>query len=53
VKEADKLFVGSMPALYDRHLGPFIFEPYAQDLAERVVRFAPGVCSRRRPARGS
>ena len=41
VKEADKLFVGSMPALYDRHLGPFIFEPYAQDLAERVVRFAP------------
>ena len=41
VKEADKLFVGSMPALYDRYLGPFIFEPYAQDLAERVVRFAP------------
>jgi ubiquinone/menaquinone biosynthesis C-methylase UbiE len=41
VKEADKLFVGSMPALYDRHLGPFIFEPYAQDLAERVVRFGP------------
>ena len=41
MKEADKLFVGSMPALYDQHLGPFIFEPYAQDLAERVVRFAP------------
>jgi ubiquinone/menaquinone biosynthesis C-methylase UbiE len=41
VKEADKLFVGSMPALYDRYLGPFIFEPYAQDLAERVVRFGP------------
>lgn len=41
MKEADKLFVGSMPALYDQYLGPFIFEPYAQDLAERVVRFAP------------
>jgi ubiquinone/menaquinone biosynthesis C-methylase UbiE len=38
MKEADKLFVGSMPALYDRHLGPFIFEPYAQDLAERIAR---------------
>jgi ubiquinone/menaquinone biosynthesis C-methylase UbiE len=42
VKEADKLFVGSMPALYDRHLGPFIFEPYAADLAARVARGAPG-----------
>jgi ubiquinone/menaquinone biosynthesis C-methylase UbiE len=41
MKEADKLFVGSIPALYDRYLGPLIFEPYAQDLAERVVRFAP------------
>ena len=41
MKETDKLFVGSMPALYDRHLGPFIFEPYAEDLAARVVRAAP------------
>jgi ubiquinone/menaquinone biosynthesis C-methylase UbiE len=41
MKETDKLFVGSMPALYDRHLGPFIFEPYAQDLAERVARLGP------------
>jgi ubiquinone/menaquinone biosynthesis C-methylase UbiE len=41
MKDADKLFVGSMPALYDRHLGPFIFAPYAEDLAERVARFAP------------
>src|SRR5262249_14309997 len=41
MKETDKLFVGSMPALYDRHLGPFIFEPYARDLAERVVRIGP------------
>src|SRR5215470_8082519 len=41
MKDTDKLFVGSMPALYDRHLGPFIFEPYAQDMAERVARFGP------------
>ena len=41
MKEADKLFVGSMPALYDRHLGPFIFEPYAEDLAGRIAGFAP------------
>ena len=41
MKETDKLFIGSMPALYDRHLGPFIFEPYAQDLAARVARLGP------------
>src|SRR5262249_31589932 len=41
MKEADKLFVGSIPALYDRHLGPFLFAPYAQDMAERVARLAP------------
>ncbi|HVK87043.1 MAG TPA: L-histidine N(alpha)-methyltransferase [Kofleriaceae bacterium] len=29
-------FVGSIPALYDRHLGPVLFEPYALDLAARV-----------------
>jgi ubiquinone/menaquinone biosynthesis C-methylase UbiE len=29
-------FVGSIPELYDRHLGPVLFEPYAHELAERV-----------------
>jgi len=29
-------FVGSIPALYDRHLGPCLFEPYAVDLALRL-----------------
>jgi ubiquinone/menaquinone biosynthesis C-methylase UbiE len=29
-------FVGSIPALYDRHLGPVLFEPYARELAARV-----------------
>lgn len=29
-------FVGSIPELYDRHLGPVLFEPYARDLVARV-----------------
>ena len=29
-------FTGGIPAAYDRHLGPVIFEPYARDLARRV-----------------
>lgn len=29
-------FVGSIPELYDRHLGPVFFEPYAIDLAGRL-----------------
>lgn len=39
--ETDKVFAGSIPALYDRHLGPMLFEPYAADMAERVARLAP------------
>jgi len=30
-------FTGSIPQIYDRHLGPVVFEPYAMDLARRVV----------------
>jgi ubiquinone/menaquinone biosynthesis C-methylase UbiE len=29
-------FVGSIPELYDRHMGPVLFEPYAQELAARL-----------------
>lgn len=29
-------FSGSIPELYDRHLGPVLFEPYAVDLARRL-----------------
>lgn len=32
----DTVFSGSIPSLYDRYLGPLIFEPYAQDLARRL-----------------
>ena len=35
--EPDALFLGTIPTVYDRCLGPFLFEPYADDLAQRVV----------------
>ena len=37
----DALFIGSIPELYDRHLVPLIFEPYAPDLAVRVAALRP------------
>jgi ubiquinone/menaquinone biosynthesis C-methylase UbiE len=39
--ESDTAFTGSIPALYDRCLGPLLFEPYAKDLAERSAALAP------------
>jgi SAM-dependent methyltransferase len=33
----DKVFTGSIPKLYDTHLVPLIFEPYATDLANRLA----------------
>jgi SAM-dependent methyltransferase len=33
----DSRFTGSVPELYDRHLVPLFFEPYAIDLAERLT----------------
>jgi ubiquinone/menaquinone biosynthesis C-methylase UbiE len=38
---ADALFSGSIPALYDRHLGPLLFEPYASDMAARAAALDP------------
>src|SRR6266545_5715414 len=37
----DKLFAGSIPEIYDRLLVPLIFESYALDLAQRVVKAEP------------
>lgn len=37
----DTVFAGSIPDLYDRCLGPFLFEPYADDLAERAAALRP------------
>ncbi len=39
--EADATFSGSIPELYDRHLGPFLFAPYAREVAARVLRVEP------------
>ena len=41
MSDVDKTFAGSIPAIYDRYLGPLLFEPYALDMAERVARLAP------------
>jgi SAM-dependent methyltransferase len=38
---ADTVFAGSIPELYESHLVPLIFEPYAADLARRVAALAP------------
>ena len=35
--ESDLLFTGSIPELYERFLVPLIFQPYADDLADRVA----------------
>ena len=40
---SDSVFSGSIASLYESHLVPLLFEPYAADLAERLVP--------RRPAR--
>ena len=34
--EADKVFEGPVPQFYDRHLGPILFQPFADLIAERV-----------------
>ncbi len=40
--EADRIFQGSIPALYDQHLGSLIFAPYAEDLASRLADMPHG-----------
>jgi SAM-dependent methyltransferase len=42
MRESDKAFVGSIPAIYDRYLGPLIFETHAADLAGRVADLRAG-----------
>jgi len=37
----DRLFAGSIPELYERHLVPLIFADYARDLAARVQAAQP------------
>ena len=37
VKDEHTRFSGSIPAAYDRYLGPILFQPYAEDLATRLT----------------
>src|SRR4029453_11530443 len=36
MKDEHAQFSGSIPAAYDRYLGPMLFQPYAEDLAGRL-----------------
>ncbi len=38
----DTVFAGSIPALYDKYLGPLIFKPYADDIARRLTNLNNG-----------
>jgi len=39
--DTDKLFSRSIPQLYEQHLVPLIFQPYAADMAGRVAQCQP------------
>jgi ubiquinone/menaquinone biosynthesis C-methylase UbiE len=39
---SDTVFAGSIPANYNRYLGPMLFAPYAQDLARRLSGMTVG-----------
>jgi SAM-dependent methyltransferase len=40
--QSDVKFIGSMLEFYDRHLGALFFQPYADDLADRLSNFTAG-----------
>jgi SAM-dependent methyltransferase len=39
--EADKVFAGSIPAIYEKFMVPMIFAPYAEEIAARLAKLAP------------
>lgn len=39
--DADKLFAGLIPEIYDSYLVPLIFAGFAEDMARRVAAFVP------------
>ena len=39
--KSDAEFTGLLPAIYDRHLGTLLFEPYAADVAQRANALKP------------
>ena len=42
MSEADSAFTGKIPALYDQHMGPMLFQPYAADMARRLQWLTAG-----------
>ena len=40
--QTDRVFQGSVPAFYDRYMGPMIFAPYAADMAARLADLRQG-----------
>lgn len=40
--QTDTVFAGSLPLLYERYMGPLLFEPYAADLALRLAAVTAG-----------
>ena len=40
--QVDTVFAGSIPALYDKYLGPLIFQSYADDIAGRISDLKAG-----------
>jgi ubiquinone/menaquinone biosynthesis C-methylase UbiE len=40
---ADAVFTGSIPAIYEQYLVPLLFEPYAEDIAQRLADVRSGV----------
>ena len=41
MSESDKVFIGSIPKIYDDYLVPLIFQGFAQDLAQRAANLSP------------
>jgi ubiquinone/menaquinone biosynthesis C-methylase UbiE len=39
---SDTAFVGHIPQLYDRLMGPMLFHPYAADMARRLAGLTAG-----------
>ena len=38
----DAAFTGSIPQLYDEHMGALLFAPYAEDMAKRLSGMTEG-----------
>ncbi len=43
MSETDRVFAGSIPETYDRHLVPLIFDGFAQDISQAVAALSPSM----------